>query len=44
MNNHLKSLDYSYSVLYKHEQISMILILHCTFGLTEGDKTRVTRE
>jgi hypothetical protein len=44
MNNHFKSLDYSYSVLCKYEQISMTLILHCTFGLTKGDKARVTRE
>jgi hypothetical protein len=45
MNNHFKSLDYShyhhYIIMNKHQ---WYLNYICTFGLTEGKNSRVTRE
>ena len=44
MNNHFKSLDYSYSYYINMNKHQQYLNYICTFDLTEGEEVGVTRE
>ena len=44
MNNHFRSLDYSYFYYINRNKYQLYLNYICTFGLTEGESTSVTHE
>jgi hypothetical protein len=44
MNNHLKSLDYLHSLSINMDKHQWYLYYINTFGLSEGENVRITRE